>query len=185
MCARACRRLAKASADPAHDPYIASLHTIDTTTGELTSAQRGQVAAAHEHLREVENDHSEVRAFRNNLLLWTGGLALGSVVLATIVQHGFRYGLVGVVAGMLTTALAWRSLTHLSGPYSVSTAQALLKVSAGAAAALVGVVLVRSGIISGLKPDATTAYGYAVVFGFSQQAFTQVVDSAAKNLGGS
>jgi hypothetical protein len=32
------------------------------------------------------------------------------------------------------------------------------------------VVLVRSRIISGLRPDTTTAYGYSVVFGFSQQA---------------
>jgi hypothetical protein len=31
-----------------------------------------------------------------------------------------------------------------------------------------------------LKPDATTGYRYAVVFGFSQQAFTQVVYGAAK-----
>ncbi len=84
---------------------------------------------------------------------------------------------------MLTTAVAWRSLTHLSGPYSVSTTQATLKVSAGATSALLGVLLVRSGAVSGLNVTATAACGYAIVFGFSQQAFTQAVDSAAKKLG--
>jgi hypothetical protein len=108
-----------------------------------------------------------------------------ALVLASITSHGFRYALVGAVAGLLTTAVAWRSLTHLSGPYSVSTAQAVLKVSAGAASALLGVLLVRSGIISGLTVTSSSAYGYAVVFGFSQQAFTQAVDGAAKKLGGS
>jgi hypothetical protein len=90
---------------------------------------------------------------------------------------------IGAVAGLLTTALAWRTLTHLPGPFAVSTAQAALKVPAGAAAALLGVVLVRSGILSGLSVGPSTADGYAVVFGLSQQALTQVVDNAAKKLG--
>lgn len=88
------------------------------------------------------------------------------------------------LAGMLTTALAWRSLTHLTGPLSVNTAQALLKIAAGAASALLGVLLVRSGMITGLTVNSSSADGYALVFGLSQQALTQVVDNAAKKLGG-
>jgi hypothetical protein len=178
------RRLASVSPDPAHDPHLAQMRAIADSTTALTTEQRAAIAAAHGHVTAIQNDHSDARSFRNNLVLWTVGLAVGALVLASITSHGFRYVLVGAVAGLLTTAVAWRSLTHLSGPYSVSTAQAALKVSAGAASALLGVLLVRSGIISGLTVTSSSAYGYAVVFGFSQQAFTQAVDGAAKKLGG-
>ena len=104
-------------------------------------------------------------------------------MLASIQDSGFDYLAVGAGAGMLTTALAWRSLTQLSGPYAIDTAQALLKVPAGAVAALLGVILVRSRVVSGVSVDASTAYGYAVLFGVSQQALTQVVDNAAKKIG--
>lgn len=179
------RRVANASPDPAHDPHLAQLREIAASTTELTDDQRSQIAAAHEHVTAMQIDHGAARQFRNNLLLWTAGLAVGALALAGITSHGFRYILIGALAGLLTTAVAWRSLTHLSGPYSVSTAQATLKVSAGASSALLGVLLVQSGIISGLTVSAAAAYGYAIVFGFSQQAFTQAVDGAAKKLGGS
>ncbi len=179
------RRLARASPDPAHDPRLSRLRAIAESSGELSADQRAQVAAAHQHVTATANDHTPARLFRNDLLLWTVGLAVLSLVVASIESHGFRYVLIGAVAGMLTTAVAWRSLTQLSGPYSVSTAQATLKISAGAASALLGVVLVRSGVISGLSVSGSAAYGYAIVFGFSQQAFTQAVDGAAKRLGGS
>lgn len=74
------------------------------------------------------------------------------------------------LAGMLTTALAWRSLTHLTGPLSVNTAQALLKIAAGAASALLGVLLVRSGIISGLTVNSSGADGCARVRPFAAGA---------------
>jgi hypothetical protein len=90
---------------------------------------------------------------------------------------------VGAGAGMLTTALAWRNLTHLSGPFAINTTQALLKIPAGAASALLGVILVKSGVISGLNVTGSVAYGYAVIFGLSQQALTQAVDNAAKKIG--
>lgn len=104
-------------------------------------------------------------------------------MLAGVEAHGFRYLVIGAVAGMLITALARRNLTHLTGPFAVNTAQALLKVSAGAAAALLGVILVRSRIISGLSVSQTSADGYAFVFGLCQQALTQVVDNAAQKIG--
>jgi hypothetical protein len=135
------RRIASASPDPAHDPHLAQLRDIAASTTDLTDDQRSQVAAAHEHVAAIQTDHSAARQFRNNLLLWTAGLAVGALALAGITSHGFRYVLVGALAGLLTTAVAWRSLTHLSGPYSVSTAQATLKVSAGASSALLGCFL--------------------------------------------
>jgi hypothetical protein len=177
------RHLVSASPDAAHDPQLDAIKKIAATDGDLSSEDREQIRAAHEHVRFTEDDHSEARSFRNNLLLWTGGLAVGSIVLAGITQDGFRTLVIGAVAGVLTTALAWRDLTHLAGPFVVNTAQAALKVPAGAAAALLGVLLVRSGIISGLSVTSSTAYGYAVVFGLSQQALTQVVDNAAKKIG--
>jgi hypothetical protein len=176
------RRLAAAARDPAHDPMLNSVKDIAAAPGDLTADQRGAIRAAHEHVRFTEDDHSEARLFRNNLLLWTGGLTIVAFVLAFIPSSGFAYLAVGAGAGMLTTALAWRNLTQLSGPFSINTAQALLKVPAGATAALLGVILVRSGVVSGLTVTGSTAYGYAVIFGLSKQALTQVVDSAAKKL---
>jgi hypothetical protein len=178
------RRLVAVSPDPAHDPQVDAMKATLGSTGDLSADQRSTITAVHEHVRFAEDDHSEARGFRNNLLLWTVGLAIGAGVLALIAQHGGRYLVIGAVAGMLTTALAWRSLTHLTGPFSVNTAQALLKIAAGAASALLGVLLVRSGIISGLTVNSSSADGYALVFGLSQQALTQVVDNAAKKLGG-
>jgi hypothetical protein len=177
------RRLVSSSPDPAHDPQLDAIKKIAAMEGDLSSGDREQIKAAHEHVRIVEDDHSEARSFRNNLLLWASGLAVGSIILASITQEGFRTLVIGAVAGVLTTTLAWRNLTHLSGPFAVNTAQAALKVPAGAAAALLGVLLVRSGIISGLNVTSSIADGYAVVFGLSQQALTQVVDNAAKKIG--
>ncbi len=177
------RRMVKVSPDPAHDPQLDAIKKIATRDGDLSPEDRGEIKAAHEHVRVEEDDHSEARSFRNNLLLLTAGLSIAAVALGAITPSGFRYVLVGAGAGLLTTALAWRSLTHLTGPFAVNTAQAALKIPAGAVAAILGVILVRSGIISGLNVNDSTAYGYAVVFGLSQQALTQVVDNAAKKIG--
>ena len=176
------RRLTKVSPDPAHDPQLNALKKIASSNGDLSTDDRQQIRAAHEHVRAVEDDHSEARAFRNNLLMLTLGLGIAAVVLAAITADGFDYLLVGAGAGLLTTALAWRNLTHLTGPFAINTTQAALKVPAGATAAVLGVILVQSGIISGLTVNSASAYGYAVVFGLSQQALTQVVDSAAKKV---
>jgi hypothetical protein len=176
------RRLADVSHDPVHDPQLATIREIAATSGDLSVDQREAIRTAHEHVRVTEDDHSEARAFRNNLLLWSAGLTAVAIVLAAIQDSGFDYLSVGAGAGMLTTALAWRNLTYIEGPYAVATAQALLKVPAGSASALLGVLLVRSGVITGLDVNASTAYGYAVVFGLSQQVLTQVVDNAAKKI---
>jgi hypothetical protein len=177
------RRMAKTSPDPAHDPQLDAIKKIAAGAGGLSPQERTQIKGAHEHVRVLEDNHSEARQFRNNLLMLTGGLTVAAIALAAITTHGFKYLLVGAGAGLLTTALAWRNLTQLTGPYAVNTAQAALKVPAGAAAAVLGVILVESGIISGLNVSSSVAYGYAVVFGLSQQALTQVVDNAAKKIG--
>jgi hypothetical protein len=177
------RRMAKVSPDPVHDPQLNAIKKIAAGDGDLSPEERSQIEGAHEHVRVLEDNHTEARQFRNNLVMLTAGLTIGAIALAAITTHGFRYLLVGAGAGLLTTALAWRGLTQLSGPYAVNTAQAALKVPAGAAAAVLGVILVKSGIISGLNVNSSVAYGYAVVFGLSQQALTQVVDNAAKKIG--
>jgi hypothetical protein len=81
------RRLATISPDPAHDPQLETLKRITATTGDLSLDQRGEIRAAHEHVRAVADNHSEARSFRNNLILWTAGLVIGSVVLASVEEH--------------------------------------------------------------------------------------------------
>ncbi len=177
------RRLAAVSPDPAHDPQLEEIKKVAARAGDLSSEERRQIKSAHEHVRISEDDHSEARSFRNNLILLTERPGRHCPVLAAITSSGFKFMLVGAGCGLLTTALTWRNLTHLTAPFAVNTAQAALKVPAGAVSAVLGVILVRSGIISGLKVNSDVAYGYAVVFGLSQQALTKVVDNAAKKIG--
>src|SRR5579884_3165610 len=109
------RRLAAVSPDPAHDPQLVEIKNVAAGRGDLSREERGQIKSAHEHIRIAEDDHSEARSFRNNLVLLTVGLAVIAPILAAITPSGFKYMLVGAGCGLLTTALAWRNLAHLTG----------------------------------------------------------------------
>jgi hypothetical protein len=94
--------------------------------------------------------------------------------------------LMGAIGGLLSLAVAF-SGTEETPPsrYNVRPQQAALKVVAGAATGLVGVLVVQSGII--VSPASQTSSEalflvYAVVFGYSQQLFTKFVDKRADAL---
>jgi hypothetical protein len=84
------RRMAKASPDPAHDPQLDALKKVAAGGGDLSVDDRRLIKAAHEHVRVAEDDHSEARTFRNNLLLLTLGLSIIAIALAAITAHGFK-----------------------------------------------------------------------------------------------
>ena len=132
----------------------------------------------------VANDrnHTAVRQFRNFLVLITAITGM-AVMVAAILDGGDRSVIgVGALAGAATTVLPLASATSLSGPYSVTTVQALLRVPSGALAALISVLLLREGL-SGLKPaTGNTALFYAVLFGFGQTALLKLLDRQASEL---
>lgn len=91
---------------------------------------------------------------------------------------------IGAIAGLLSVAFALGSEKVPPSRYNVRAAQIVLKPAAGAATALVGVLLVQSGIVVAPAQNAseTLFLAYAAAFGFSQQLLTQFVDKRAGKL---
>jgi hypothetical protein len=123
--------------------------------------------------------HQQARGLRN--LLYVVGAAVAALDVAlwvTGVTTGMIVGL-GALAGALSVVFALRAGTP-AGPYNLLPAQSLLKLSSGAATALMAVKILD--FISGVHPSAGRDAMYAVIFGFSQQAFTRLVDQEAGSL---
>jgi predicted RNA-binding Zn ribbon-like protein len=120
--------------------------------------------------------HQRVRALRNLLyLLFIGLTAIALGLWGTGVTSGEIVGL-GALAGALSVVFAVRAGSP-SGPYNLMLPQALLKVAAGSATALAAVEILD--VINGATVTAARDSMYAIVFGFSQQAFTRLVDQQA------
>jgi hypothetical protein len=92
--------------------------------------------------------------------------------------------LLGLIAAAVATATALRKVRGTSTPYSLPAALALLKLPLGALTALLGLILMRGNFVPGLSALDSSAQiiGWAVVFGYAQQVFTQVVDRKAQDL---
>jgi hypothetical protein len=91
--------------------------------------------------------------------------------------------LVGLVGGLLAAAAALRKIPTTGTPYGLRNVQAVVKVPMGALTAIVGVMLLQSGIISALQAQATpVVFVYALVFGYSQETVTRLIDDKASSL---
>ncbi|MGI8332669.1 hypothetical protein ACRYCC_22180 [Actinomadura scrupuli] len=90
----------------------------------------------------------------------------------------------GLIAAAVATATALRKVRGTSTPYSLPAALALLKLPLGALTALLGLILMRGNFVPGLSALDSSAQilSWAVVLGYAQQAFTQVVDRKAQDL---
>jgi hypothetical protein len=85
----------------------------------------------------------------------------------------------GALAGIFTLAGARRARS----PYSLLTAQLVLKVASGAAVGFLAVLMLEKGVLAGLSVQAgSKIVAYAAFFGFAQQAFTVLVDRRAGQL---
>ena len=153
----------------------------------------------------------EARTLRNTLLVASGALFLVLLLLGfthmlngcifrictkvgdhTVCPGGssahsvdvFTVELAGMLGGLLSAVIPLATGERIKTPYRVFNHQMLLKVFAGAATALAGVLLVQSHVISQIKFGSTaTLLGYAVFFGFSQQVLTGLIDKRANELG--
>jgi hypothetical protein len=89
---------------------------------------------------------------------------------------------VGLLAGLLAALLSLGKL-QVTSPYNLPRVQVVLKAVAGATTALLGILILQSGLIF----DAATTTGaaflaYAALFGYSQELFTRIVDRHVSSL---
>lgn len=92
--------------------------------------------------------------------------------------------LIGALGGLLSIAFGLGSSGPPPSRYNPRPQQAMLKPVAGAATALIGVLLIQSGIV--VAPTTSVSepvlLAYAAVFGFAQQLLTQFIDKRAGKL---
>jgi hypothetical protein len=86
--------------------------------------------------------------------------------------------LLGLMAAALAAAVALRNIKGTTSPYSLPIALAILKLPTGALTAVIAIVLMRGEFIPGLSALDSSAQilAWAVVFGYAQQLFTQLID---------
>ena len=92
--------------------------------------------------------------------------------------------IVGLLAAGLAGAFALRGIQGTSTPYSLPVAAAILKLPTGALTAVLGLLLMRGGFVPGLTSLDTSAQiiAWAIIFGYSQQLFTRLVDEQANTV---
>lgn len=189
-------------------------HDLTSIIEGKSDVDRTLVRQAHQDALNANNEkHANLRTFRNQLLLATTLLVLLLLTLAiwhAINKHFVSLcnpnppkgtqpcfsgktpasrdiaviQLIGAIAGLLSVAFSLGSEKSPPSRYNVRVAQMLLKPVAGAATAVIGVLLVQSGIIVSPAQSAseTLFLAYAAIFGFSQQLLTQFVDKRAGKL---
>lgn len=92
--------------------------------------------------------------------------------------------ILGLIAATLAGALALRRMRGTSTPYGVPVALILLKLPTGALTALLGLLFMRGGFVPGLTALDSSAQilAWAIVFGYSQQVFTRLIDNQGSDL---
>jgi hypothetical protein len=92
--------------------------------------------------------------------------------------------IIGLIAAIVAGTVGLRNVRGTSTPYSLAVALALVKVPLGALTAVLGLILMSGGFVPGLSALDTSAQilAWALVFGFSQQLLTRLVDQRANTL---
>ena len=92
--------------------------------------------------------------------------------------------IVGALAAAIAAATSLRRIKGTSTPYSLPVALAVLKLPTGAITAVLGLLLMRGEFVPGLSALDTPGQilAWAIVFGYSQQLFTRLVDNQAQSV---
>jgi hypothetical protein len=92
--------------------------------------------------------------------------------------------LVGLTAAAIATAAAIRRLKGSAERYGLPVSLAALKLPTGAITAFLGLLLMRGQFVPGLSALDTSAQilAWALVFGYSQQLFTRLVDQQGQTI---
>jgi hypothetical protein len=171
------------------------------SAGDDVRATAGAVLRA----ANVESDqqHKEARALRNRILRITLMLVALAGVLVVLqwrlpsatmiaapkgVENVPAWALLlmvmalGCLGGFLTAIPAVTRTPRTRSPFNVPLQQTLLKLVLGALTAVVGVMIVGSGMVSTGLQSVASMLVLAVVFGSGQQAVTGFVDQYAKKI---
>lgn len=194
--------LAKRVLEP-DDPQLTRLSRLVDSTAALDNDGRDVLVNTMRsaHAAKAEQ-HRQLRSFRNTLFATAAVLAIFAVLLglvglfspasvnlcfsATVCPTGpggphdsdiFVVELLGVFGATIVGALAIRRMHGTATPYAVLLASLLVKVPTGALTAVGGILLLKAGFVAGVGPMSAPAMeAYAVLFGASQQAVTQLLD---------
>jgi hypothetical protein len=181
--------------------YLKTLELLAQPSRNIGADDRKQLRA----IREICNNsfdaaHGDARVYRNTLILLGSLLAIVLAAVAIVASRdiGFRsvfsastpgswyvfeLELAASLAGLTTAVLTLQNYTGFQFTYGLPFVQAFLKGTTGAATGLLGVLLVRSGIVTSLKLQTGGAvFATAVVFGSAQYLFTRIVDQQAKKI---
>jgi hypothetical protein len=92
--------------------------------------------------------------------------------------------IIGLIAAIVASTVSLRNVRGTSTPYSLAVALAVVKIPLGALTAVLGLVLMAGGFVPGLSALDSSAQilAWALVFGFSQQLLTRLVDQRANTL---
>lgn len=90
----------------------------------------------------------------------------------------------GAIGGLLALAFGLAQTETPPSRYDPRIWQVGLKAAAGSATAIAGVLLIQADLVvaPASSPSEALYLGYAVIFGFSQQLFTRIVDKQADKL---
>ena len=135
----------------------------------------GILAADHEQSNAA---HEQTRGLRNMLYLATL-IVLGFDVIVWRLGLGFgsvRLLMLGALGGALAMVFAVTKGSPVT-PYNLALPQFLLKIVSGGAVAVGALVILNATFHEAISP--ADAMMYALIFGFSQQLFTRLVDDRA------
>jgi hypothetical protein len=184
-------------ADPRLTAYLKTLDDLEAP------AQRGLTGEDRERLRGMTSAstgasdaaYSNIRNYRNWLLIVSA--VVTGALLAVAVGHasdpnflhirapkstgaGIDVGeieVAGAIGGLLMALFALIRLTVYAGPVALPLWQSLVRIPAGAAAGLVGALLMQGSIVNAVvAQDRSGLLGYAVLFGAAPEIILRLLD---------
>jgi uncharacterized membrane protein YgcG len=180
------------------DEYNRTLEQVETRgPADIGPEERERVRVVKSAIDATSDAaYSNIRNYRNWLLMISAIVTAGLIGLAIIHSRNSEFlyipeahssgtqsadvaqiAAAGALGGLLMALFALTRLTVYSGPVALPLWQALVRVPAGAAAGLVGAVLLQSHLFNAIVPQTRTGLlGYAVLFGAAPEILLRFLD---------
>jgi hypothetical protein len=182
--------------DGRREPILNVIRSIeDKPRDDLAPVDRAQISEFYRVVGEASDlAHLNIRNYRNWLLIVSSVVTLGLVgaaiahdqtpeFLSISEAHSHisadvaQLEAAGAIGGLLMALFALIRLQVYSGPVALPLWQALVRIPAGGAAALVGTALMQGGIINAITPQSRSGLlGYAVLFGAAPELVLRFLD---------
>ena len=194
---------------PANSPVLSALTRGGAAAERITGRDLAAVLRTAYSISTA--NHVRVRSFRNTIyfaslvtvlavgsLAVVGALAPRSIPMCNTAanlcivagssgparNHVLIAGVIGAAAGILAGIASLGRLRGSSVPYSLAFALGLFKGPCGALSAILGLLIIRSGIVGADLGTSTSAgiVGWVIVFGASQQLVTRLADQKGQSV---